>query len=282
MKEDGNTPERSQEGSGSTNTSWVGVAVTLTDIVENGVVKLAVGSGGVNQDFQTFLRNRLTPGTSPADLIVTMASRQVQVTQQVFMESVRQGMSFNKAKSAIFEQFSKEITSKAVKIPTQFEVLRVLRDSHTQAANAAVNAFAERNSHLVEQLERFAGGRACMACAALDGELYPVGTNIEGIDHVNGMCLLTPVLKPLSELGIPERPEYKAAWNAEKRTIPTASEKFAKMKPSQQRKLFRSEKSWNWWNENGKPDLKTMITKDPRRGWVPMTHAQLVAKFGGG
>ena len=250
-------------------------------ILEGGNVILNVSKGGVSRDFKQFLGQRLTPGVDPADLIRTMSARQVEITRRVFLDSVNRGMTLGETKSAILKRFSSEITSNAAKTPSQFEVMRVLRDSHAQASNAGVSAFSERNSHLVAELERVADGRPCASCVCLDGTVSPAGSTME--DHISGMCSWITRMKSLEELGVPYRPEYGDAWRAERRTHPTKLSQFYGASEKNQAKLFPSRSLYNLWRQEKFP-LEKLVVRDPRRGFVPMSFRRansMIADLGG-
>lgn len=253
-----------------------GLQSRVRDLVEQEHVVLNVGAGGVSKEFQHFLKSQLQVGERPADLIRTMSARQIEATQREFLKAVREGMDLKQARTAVLDSFAKNITSTEFKLPTQYEVMRVLRQSHTEAARASTVYFAKENGHLVTGFTRVAGPRCCLACAAEDGRLYDDPSQFS--DHIGGQCLLVPELKTLGEMGLPYKPEYEAAWRRELPPTPSAASQFYSWDEKAQRSLFNNNRLYDLWKSEKFP-LERLMTRDATGAMVPMSYQQAVANF---
>ena len=126
----------------------------------------------------------------------------------------------------------------------------------------------------VEEDESYcAGGVYVHNCMILDGTRYPIGSML--VDHPNGMCLLTPVVKSLEDLGfdsasLPQ--EAQIAWRRQERPHPPMWMQFDDLPETDQRHILGNA-VFDLWKTEQFP-LEAFVTK--KQGWfVPVSASAL-------
>jgi len=123
-----------------------------------------------------------------------------------------------------------------------------------------------------------ANGVAVHNCVMLDGKRYPIGKPLD--DHIQGMCILIPVMKTPSEMGLNVPPYIeKKAWAFKDREYPTMRQRFDKLNKDEKRKVFGNDSLFNfWWERKKQIDPEQFIVRS--KGMVSlMPFKQATTKF---
>lgn len=235
--------------------------------------------GEVNDSFKQFLSDQLDTGKPPGSLIKTYAPNHVQLIQREVLLTINQGLSHGHTRDRLIANLARNVTDPKIRSTMEYNVMRIARTSYQQAVNAEMSDWCESNEPMVAEMERVADGRPCMACSVLDGKRYPVGAKLE--DHPNGQCILIPVMKTPTEMGldIPPGLENKV-WASQKREYPTMMQRFGKLSKDEKRRVFGNDALFNWWwSRRSKIKIANLVVH--RDGMVGlMSLRQAIAKFG--
>jgi hypothetical protein len=131
------------------------------------------------------------------------------------------------------------------------------------------------NLEVEEDESYYANGFAVHNCLIMDGTRYPLGVPL--IDHPNGMCLLTPVVKSLEDLGFDRASlpkEAQVAWTRQERPHPPMWMQFHDLAEVDQQRIMGKAVHALWQAERF--PLEALVTK--KQGWfVPKTATELRA-----
>lgn len=254
--------------------SWASVT-GWSSIEEARIPVLQVGKGKVTPEYLQFLRDQTRSDIAPGSLIKTISADQLKVVQRTLVSSMEKGKDLRWTKDKIVKELAAGWTDEKEKSKLDYNVMRIIRTSHNRAANAGLAYFAARNP-MVAEMERVADGRPCAACLLADGTRIPRGQIF--IDHPNGMCLLTPVVKSLEELGydygtLPE--SAKKAWTRQQRPHPPMKMEFYEL-PEKDQRIVLGNSIYELWKQERFP-LEALVIRT--KGWLsPMTFKDLQAR----
>jgi len=254
---------------------------TFKDVREDDLKINLVLRSDANESFKQFLQDQIDLERPPGSLIKTISPEHTRIVQREVLLGMDQGLSHAQTRDKIVAQISTAVAGSEIRKKMEYNVMRIARSSYQQAAAAEMAYFSAQNAAMVSGIMRVADGRPCLACAMLDGKIYPVGTQIP--DHPNGMCVGVPVLKTPSEMGlsIPQDLEDKI-WKGQQRKFKTLGDRFEKLTKGEKQKVFGNDALFNWWWRN-KQRVKASDLVVLKNGMVsPMSLKQAIAKFGDG
>jgi len=133
------------------------------------------------------------------------------------------------------------------------------------------------NLEVAEDNSYVANGICVHNCLILDGTRYAKGQVL--VDHPNGMCLLTPVVKSLEEMGydynsLPET--AKKAWVRQERPHPPMKIEFYEL-PEKDQRIVLGNSTFELWKKEKFP-LEALVVRS--KGWLtPITFKDLQAKI---
>jgi SPP1 gp7 family putative phage head morphogenesis protein len=117
-----------------------------------------------------------------------------------------------------------------------------------------------QESGLVNSYKRIAASDSCIACLALDGEVYPVDEPLE--IHPNDRCGMIPVVEGLPEI------QY-----------PTGEERFAELSEDEQRSMMGAE-AYDLY-ANGQVSLRDFAVHSESADWGPSIRTATLADLTG-
>lgn len=129
-------------------------------------IKLAFGDrDALRKEWLAFQGKMLDSGTEPAALIRTLSQEHVKLVQGAMIEGMGQGQSLRWVKDKAVEAITGRVVSPDdIRLPMEANVMRIVRTSYSQAVNADIMAFGDRNSDLVSHYIRVVDGRPCLSC----------------------------------------------------------------------------------------------------------------------
>lgn len=151
--------------------------------------------------------------------------------------------------------------------------LTISRTEILRSYRSASQAQYSANKRLVKGYRRVTtkDERTCLACLALDGELYQTNAPLD--EHVNGRCAIVPETVTYADLGLDVKEPT--------RQYETGPEWFDKQPAEVQRNMFGSDRLYDAY-KNGDIDLSDMVKVTPNRTWGPQaTEASVNEVLGG-
>lgn len=125
---------------------------------------------------------------------------------------------------------------------TRWQAERIIRSEFVRVGNQAALEIYRQHRDIVKRVSWSAAldEKTCLQCSNLDGKTFPVDeAPVPVIDtHPNCRCALTPVLRAARELGIPETPTTRAAFNGEAPGAITYPEWFAQQRQEFQKSVL--------------------------------------------
>lgn len=217
-------------------------------------IDIVLAGGKVNDQFKRYVRKQLETGTEPGMLIKTISADHVKELQRLFVTELNAGRNIITTREEFIKRMGLVAKSPELRKKMEFNVLRILRTSYSNAVNEDFTNFMSENEQLFEKKLRMADGRPCLACVMLDGKEYPISASMD--DHPAGMCYFIPVAKTLGDLGfdtdkLPKK--LQSNWDNYSQDVPLMRSRFWKLPEAEQRKVFGNQKLYDLWKKEKFP-----------------------------
>lgn len=224
------------------------------------IIKLIVGEGGLDAEYERLLRAQFDAKVDPRNAIVTFSAETVAKIESELIRGLRDGVDNAVVRDRLVKQLVGDIASPDMRKLISGRVHTILRTTIQNASISSAFMFARMNP-MVVGLVRQTGPRPCIACISLAGTVYK--TYNEFRDHPNGMCFVTYELLPADKLGVDVSKlplSYRNAWKRNLGEIPLRKLQFEGLSESEQKAIFANNALFHLWKEEKFP-LEALAVK---------------------